>query len=132
MKLVAVERLASEGESETLELKKTTAELVTAMRTLCAFPNGRGGRIIFGVTLGGKVRGQDVSDGTQQEVAAALQKLEPPATVDLQVLPVEGSARSLIVLEAEPSMEALPYTYDGKPYRRIGTTTSLMPQDHYH
>ena len=33
-----------EGESATLELKKSTAEKDRACRTLCAFANGQGGQ----------------------------------------------------------------------------------------
>ncbi len=35
--------LIAAGESQTLELKKSTAEKDRACRTLCAFANGRGG-----------------------------------------------------------------------------------------
>ena len=41
---------AAGGESETLEFKKSTAEKDRGCRTLCAFANGRGGRLLFGVT----------------------------------------------------------------------------------
>lgn len=30
----------------------------------------------------------------------------------------------------QPKMP-LPFTYDGRPYQRIGTTTSVMPQERY-
>ncbi|MDQ2744216.1 MAG: putative DNA binding domain-containing protein [Chloroflexota bacterium] len=131
MKLVEIELLVSGGESETLELKKTTGELEPAARTLCAFLNGYGGTVIIGVTPGGKMHGQDVSDGTQQGIAATLRKLEPPASVDLQLVRLPGTSKDLIVLHAKPSGDALPYTYDGKPYERIGTSTSVMPQERY-
>jgi ATP-dependent DNA helicase RecG len=126
-----VERLVAGGESETLELKKTTGELETAVRTLCAFLNGHGGRVIIGVTPGGRILGQDVSDGTQQAIAAALRKIEPPASVNMHVVRLSETGKDLIVLQATLSSDVLPYTYDGKPYERIGTTTSIMPQARY-
>ena len=36
----ALQRLVARGESRTLELKRSTAELRPAMQTLCAFANG--------------------------------------------------------------------------------------------
>ncbi len=131
MTLAEIELLVSGGESEMLELKATTGQLDSAARTLCAFLNGHGGTVIIGVTSGGKIHGQDVSDGTQQGIAATLRKLEPPASVQLQLVRLPGTSKDLIVLDARPSGDALPYTYDGKPYERIGTSTSVMPQERY-
>ena len=46
---------AAAGESATFEFKKSTAEKDRACRSLCAFANGQGGRVLFGVTPAGKV-----------------------------------------------------------------------------
>ncbi|TLU81951.1 MAG: ATP-binding protein [Chlorobium sp.] len=45
------------GESQTLELKKSTAEKERACRSLCALANGDGGQVVFGVAPSGKVVG---------------------------------------------------------------------------
>jgi ATP-dependent DNA helicase RecG len=37
-----------------VEFKKSTAEKDRACRTLCAFANGEGGRVLFGVMPAGK------------------------------------------------------------------------------
>jgi predicted HTH transcriptional regulator len=66
------------GESVSLEFKKSTAEKDRACRTLCAFANGQGGRVLFGVTLAGKPAGQTVSDRTLEELAQEFQNFEPP------------------------------------------------------
>jgi ATP-dependent DNA helicase RecG len=50
MKVSALHALISEGESLTLELKKSTAEKDRACRSLCALANGQGGQVVFGVT----------------------------------------------------------------------------------
>ena len=42
-----------------------------------------------------------------------------------------GSARKLIVLEARVRGEARPFTFDGRPYQRVESTTSRMPQERY-
>jgi ATP-dependent DNA helicase RecG len=43
-RLATLQWLIAQGESETLELKRSTAELKPAGETLCAFLNGEGGR----------------------------------------------------------------------------------------
>src|SRR6516165_1197369 len=72
MDLEALRQTVAEGESEGLEFKKTTGDLKAGMRTLCAMLNGSGGRVIFGVTPGGKIAGQDITDPTLQEVAQEI------------------------------------------------------------
>ncbi|MBI3661151.1 putative DNA binding domain-containing protein [Candidatus Acetothermia bacterium] len=119
------------GESDTLEFKKSTGQLTRAAETLCAFLNANGGTVIIGVTPQGKIVGQQVSDKTQQEIANVLQKFEPPAPVEIKRIPLSRSHLELILLEAVPSGEALPFTLDGRPYQRVGTTTSVMPQERY-
>jgi ATP-dependent DNA helicase RecG len=129
--LEEIERLAVQGESETVEFKATTAELRQAVESLCAFLNTRGGRVVIGVNPSGKVIGQHVSDRTQQEVANALRKIEPPIAPRCQYVDVPGTDRQIIVLTADSADDMLPFTADGRPYQRLGTTTSIMPQERY-
>jgi len=65
-------------ESDTIELKKSTAELKQALVVLCAFANSGEGIIYFGVTDSGEVCGQQVSDRTLKKVASTvLSSIEP-------------------------------------------------------
>jgi ATP-dependent DNA helicase RecG len=98
MRRAAIERRISGGESATLEFKKSTGQLNRAGETLCAFLNGDGGSVVVGVTPVGKVVGQQVSDKTRREIAAMLDRFEPPAPVDVQFLSLTDD-RKLIVLE---------------------------------
>jgi ATP-dependent DNA helicase RecG len=66
------------GESETLELKRSTGQRREAARAVCAMLNHRGGRVLFGVEPDGRVVGQQVGDRTIEEVAEALGEIEPP------------------------------------------------------
>jgi ATP-dependent DNA helicase RecG len=52
--LADIESWVRGGESETLELKRTTGERREAARTICAMLNHRGGRVIFGVEPDGR------------------------------------------------------------------------------
>jgi ATP-dependent DNA helicase RecG len=129
MNLEQLKRLVAGGESEQLEFKKSTGDLKGGMETLCGFLNGQGGKVLFGVTKGGRIQGQDISDNTLQEVAREILRLEPPATLTQMRVSVEGT-REVLVLETTDRSLA-PYTFNGRPYRRIGTTTSQMLQAEY-
>lgn len=72
MKLQEIEALVSDGESEQIELKKTTGQRTAGAETACAMLNGQGGFVFFGVRSGGRIEGQQVADHTLQQVVAEL------------------------------------------------------------
>lgn len=131
MTLTELESLVAEskGEWERIEFKKTTGELHGGMQTLCGFLNGSGGKVFFGVTNPGKIQGQDMTDPTFQEVANAIRKLEPPAWIEQIRVPISGT-KEVLILQTTVHADG-PYTFDGRPYTRIGNTTSRMPQPEY-
>lgn len=55
--LATLQSIIGIGESETLELKLSTAELKRADETLCAFLNGEGSKVLIGVSPDGKLVG---------------------------------------------------------------------------
>lgn len=99
-------RIVAAGEGETVEFKKSTAQLSRAGETLCAFLNGRGGRVLIGVSPTGEIVGRQVSDKTQQEIAAMLQRFEPPPPVETHVIDMPAI------------VDSRPFTYGGRPYER--------------
>ena len=131
MDLEAISRAAARGESETLELKRSTGQLKAAGRTLCAFLNADGGRVVVGAADDGSIVGQVVSDKTRRETAAMLDRFEPPASVDVEYVEVPDSGRKVIVLSVPSTRDARPFTFDGRPYQRVETTTSVMAQERY-
>jgi ATP-dependent DNA helicase RecG len=63
-------------------------------------------------------------------VANAIRKLEPPAWIEQVRVPVAGT-KEVLILETTQQTDG-PYTFDGRPYQRIGNTTSRMPRAEYH
>lgn len=126
---IQLSELVSKGESDTLEFKKSTAERDAAMKTLCGMLNGSGGRVLVGVTEAGKLRGQTVSDATLKDLAQAYMQFEPPADL-LQERVVLANGSEVFVLSVDPSPSA-PHTFHGRVYRRLNSTTSVMPQAEY-
>lgn len=128
--LESLKSLIARGESETLEFKRSTAELRRAGETLCAFLNGEGGQVLIGVGPDGRIVGQQVADITLREVAAMLGRFEPPARVEMRRVEVDD-VRQVIVLDAAPARQYAPFVFEAKPYKRIGSTTTVMSQDEY-
>ncbi len=125
-----IEIMAAKGESETLELRRSTAELRRVGGTLCAFLNGSGGHVLIGVTSAGKAVGQQVSDKTLRDIGTLLDRLEPRAAIQVERASV-GDGLEVVALHAPSSREQAPFTFDGRAYRRAGSTTSVMPLEQY-
>ncbi|MCC7383262.1 MAG: putative DNA binding domain-containing protein [Deltaproteobacteria bacterium] len=128
--LAALRSLAAQGESETLELKRSTAELRRAGETLCAFLNGQGGRVLIGVGPDGRIVGQEIADITLRDIAAMLARFEPPARVEMSRVDV-GDGRQVIVLDAASARQYAPFIFESRPYKRVGSTTTVMSQEEY-
>jgi ATP-dependent DNA helicase RecG len=107
--------LVDGGESETLELKRSTGQRTDAVRTVSAMLNGRGGFVVFGVSPDGLIVGQDVSEKTHEDLHHELRKIEPPAFPLIETIPLP-SGLSVIVVSVTGSMGTELYTFDGRPY----------------
>ena len=117
----ALTNLIAKGESVTLELKRSTGELREAMQSLCAFANGKGGRVIIGVKPSGELVGQQMSEQTLHEIAAARERFEPPIEIDIATVEV-APGRSALVLSVDGAKDSVPFTYDGRAYERVSAT----------
>jgi ATP-dependent DNA helicase RecG len=123
-------QLLKQGEGPALEFKRSTGELREGLQTICAFLNGSGGMVLFGVRPDGGAEGQQVSEQTFREIAQALDRFEPPVNLPVQRVPV-GSGRAVLVLRVEGTSDSIPFTYEGRPYERVGNTTRKMSQERY-
>ena len=72
MNLERIAGMAAAGESETLEIKRTTGARSAAARTIRAMLNQGGGHVRFSVLPDGNVVGQHVSERTIEQVTAEL------------------------------------------------------------
>ncbi len=128
MNLEDLQRIAAFGESEQREFKRTTGERKEVAKTLCAMLNGGGGTILIGVHDGGRIIGQQVNDSTQLDLAAEISRIEPAALPTFEQIAIAGD-RSVIVLTVPGG--GGPFSYDGRPYLRVGPTTRVMPKARY-
>ena len=130
MTIEEIKTIIARDENRVLELKKTTGELVKGMQTLCAFLNSDGGWLFFGITPKLEVLGQNVTDSTQREIAHEMTKIEPAISLPIQIIDIpERPGFSVIGIHSDAAKFGdAPYTYDGRPYYKVESTTVLMPR----
>src|SRR5438132_7155107 len=92
-----LKELIARGETDFVELKKSTGQLFGVMETICAFLNGDGGVVLIGVTDDGKIIGQEVTDKTKRAIANELEKISPYADVKIDYISLTGE-RYIIVI----------------------------------
>ncbi len=129
-KLREVADLVKQGEGPTLEFKRSSGELKEGMQTLCAFLNGSGGTVLFGIRPNGTIEGQDVTDQTLRDVAQASDRFEPPAHIAIHRVKVKAG-REVITAAVEDGRDLRPFAYEGHAYERVSSTTRRMPQAKY-
>lgn len=130
MNMEQLNGIIANKENQTLEFKKSTAQLRAICETICAFLNRGGGIVLIGVTDSGKILGQIVSDNTRQEISREINKLEPATSqiiIDYVHLEKDKDVIAIIV----PQGEYKPYTYDGRAFQRSQSTTLRMSQHLY-
>ncbi len=126
-----IKHLIADTEGGQVEFKKTTGQLERGMETLCAFLNGTGGTVLFGVADDGEIIGQEVSDKTKREIADAINRLEPVATVQISYVPLPDSKKKVIALHVEDARLNRPFCYKGRAYMRVESVTTTMPQSKF-
>ena len=121
------------GESEQIEVKKTTGEVRSAAETICAFTNTRGGCVVFGARESrnkAKVIGQMIGANTIEEVANEMGRIDPRPmlSIDYFNIPHDSLGRSVITVTVLPG-PLKPYRYRGRAFTRVGSTTREMTSD---
>jgi ATP-dependent DNA helicase RecG len=115
-----------------IEYKTSTGEMRGALESACAFLNDRHrAHVVIGARNDGSIVGQDIADDTRHRLAAEIAKIEPVASIDIEIVDIPNRSKKAIVLSAMPAPELIPYTYDGRAYERVDNTTRRMSQQKY-
>ena len=131
MEYQEIEALIALKESKNLEFKESTGQLDRSMETLCAFLNGDGGIVLYGVKDNGNVVGQEVSDSTKRAIAEAINSIEPFVSLEINYVRIPNSDKFVIIVNAEKQRFMRPFAYKGRAYLCIESTTTVMPQEQY-
>ena len=126
-----IQHLAENHEGVDVEFKETTGQLNRGMETLCGMINGSGGVVVFGVSNKGKIIGQEIGDKTTREIGEAINKFDPAVDIQPIYVPVDNSDKCVIVFRTDGLETDKPYMWDGKPYRRHDSVTSVMPREKF-
>lgn len=126
-----IRNIATNNEGVDVEFKETTGQLNRGMETLCGMINGRGGIVVFGVNNKGKIIGQEISDKTTREIGDALGLFDPAIDIQPRYIQLDGSNKYLIVFCSNGMDSDKPYMWDGKPYQRHDSVTTVMPRERF-
>jgi len=122
-------RLASQGEGQQLEFKRSLAELNTATRTVAAFANTDGGVILFGVRNSGEIIGVEMGQTTKERIVNRITGATDPVVYpSVEYVSVEG--RVVIVVHVAPS-DNRPHLAKGRAYKRVGATDAQLKRSEY-
>lgn len=98
---------------------------------MCGMMNGNGGIVVFGVTNKGKIIGQDKGDKTTREIGEALRKFDPAVDIQPDYIEIEDTGKFLIAFQTDGQDPDKPFLWDGKPYMRHDSVTSVMPREKF-
>lgn len=71
-----------------------------------------------------------MSDKTLRDIAQALEGFEPSAHIEVERVAVTPDLEALVLAVQAPG-DAIPFTFHGRPYERVQSTTRKMPQKRY-
>lgn len=126
-----IRKIAYNNEGFDVEFKETTGQLNRGMEALCGMINGRGGIVVFGVNNKGKIIGQEISDKTTREIGDALGRFDPAIDIQPQYIPLENPNKFVIAFFSNGLDGDKPYMWDGKPYQRHDSVTTVMPRERF-
>jgi len=121
-----MDRLPKE-ESQTLEFKKTLAEMREIVETVCAFANTKGGRILIGVDDSGRVLGVELGKRSIEEIALEIARnTDPRIFPEVTVQEVEG--KKVVVISVSERVDKPVFAF-GAAYKRVGKVNLKMDRE---
>jgi len=124
-----LKKIISQGESETVEFKKSLSELKEIIKTISAFANTKGGRIFVGVSNYGKALGVEIGkDTVERLVNQIIQNTDPKVHPRTTVEKIDE--KQIIIIKVKESSDHLVLAF-GRPYRRVGKSTLQVSKDEY-
>ncbi|MBM4461100.1 MAG: AAA family ATPase [Chloroflexi bacterium] len=121
--------LIAGGEGETVEFKRSVAELEKAVETVAAFANTRGGVVLIGVHPDGRIVGVDVGQTTRERIVNRITGNTDPAIYP-SVEHVTVQDRVVVAITVPESADK-PHLAFGRAFKRVGAVTVQMDRNEY-
>jgi hypothetical protein len=114
-------KLVSQGEGDHLEFKAKANHPDKIARSLCAFANGSGGRLLLGVLDNKEISGVRYPDEEAQSVTRLLRTCRPSIKCKVSFIPL-SEKRTVVLFEVRPSNRkpVLLKLDKGQAYYRVG------------
>ncbi|GIV33101.1 MAG: hypothetical protein KatS3mg031_0636 [Chitinophagales bacterium] len=120
--------LIKQGEGQELDFKLSITSLPKIARTLVAFANSAGGRLVVGVDNSGEVIGVDAEQEKFMLIQAAKKYCEPAIYIHFTTMEQQG--KTVLIAEIKPGKgeyRALNENGDWLCYVRVADQTVLVP-----
>lgn len=115
-----IKEMLETGENEQVEFKETVRKEDIA-KVICSFLNGKGGRVLVGISLQGFPNGlQNALSQLENLKSYLIKAIVPEALINLNIINYENK-EIIIIKVVEGSKQ--PYVFDGSIYYRIGERT---------
>jgi len=120
----------NQGETESIEYKRSLSELREIVETVAAFATSAGGAVEIGVDPSGKRVGVELGSGTLEQLANSIkQNTDPPQYPSITFEGDEGSAIIVIAVEASPIKPVMAYH---RPIKRVGRSNQFLSREETH
>lgn len=116
-----IELLVQQGEGYNLEFKEGLSDNIG--RTMCAFANASGGRILIGINDKGGLTGFKPTNKAKSEIYDIARKMEPSIRVS-----VDKTGENICVITVFEGIEK-PYSFGGKFFMREGSNSQQLSRD---
>jgi len=132
MEFKDVQILIANGESKTIENKKTIAELEKIGKSISGMLNSKGGYCFIGITDDGKIIGTEVTDSTKKKLTDFYNQFDPTPALEIEYISVPNTDKYVITFICKASLvEIGPVTYKGKAYYKTESGIELMQSEKY-
>ena len=120
----------NQGETESIEYKRSLSELREIVETVAAFATSTGGTVEIGLDPIGKRVGVELGSGTLEQLANSIkQNTDPPQYPSITFEGDEGSAIIVIAVEASPIKPVMAYH---RPIKRVGRSNQFLSREETH
>ena len=120
----------NQGETESIEYKRSLSELREIVETVAAFATSAGGKVEIGVDPSGKRVGVELGSGTLEQLANSIkQNTDPPQYPSITFEGDECSAVIVIAVEASPIKPVMAYH---RPIKRVGRSNQFLSREETH